>query len=199
MRKNLIILAVLICSVGLFAQDTPKAEVFGGYSLLRSNKNNFHGWEGQVTGYLNRYFGITGDVSGHYRSTDFTVPSTGLRASANQSLYTFLAGPTITGRFGHHAVFGHALFGAARSDLTGGVNIPIIGGFSTGIDRATKFAMVFGGGFDLGLSPRFAIRPVQVDYLYTKFNNIEAITGGLSTTSGHQNSFRYSAGIVVRF
>lgn len=199
MRKILIILAVFMCPMGLLAQEAPKAEVFGGYSYLRSNGNSFNGWEGQVTGYLNRYFGITGDVSGHYRTTSFIIPSTGLSASANQHLYTFLGGPTITGRFGNHAVFGHALFGAARNSLSGGVTIPFIGGISTGIDQATKFAMVFGGGFDLGLSPRFAIRPAQVDYLYTKFNNLEAIAGGFSTTSGHQNSFRYSAGIVVRF
>ncbi|HYH01438.1 MAG TPA: hypothetical protein VD837_20090 [Terriglobales bacterium] len=201
MSKTLFLFAVLFCSISLLAGDatTPKAEVFGGYSYLRSSGNGFNGWEGQVTGWLSPYLGITGDFSGHYRSTDFTEPTTGVSVSADQNLHTFLAGPTLAGRFGNHAVFGHALFGAARYSVSGNVDIPIVGGISTGIDSATKFAMVFGGGFDLGISPRFAIRPAQLDYLYTRFNNLEAIGAGFSTTNGHQNSFRYSAGVVFRF
>jgi hypothetical protein len=36
--------------------------------------------------------------------------------------------------------------------------------------------------------------------LYTRFNSVDALSTGLSSsTSGHQNSFRYSAGIVIRF
>lgn len=199
MRKTLIILAMVLPAIALCGQETPKAEIFGGYSYLRSSGNSFNGWHGQVTGYFSQHFGVTGDVTGHYRSTTFTEPTTGASASADQQLYNFLFGPTATARFGNHAVFGHALFGAAHSRLSAGVQIPIIGGLSTGVNNATAFAMAFGGGFDIGLSPRFAIRPAQVDYLYTKFNSVDAITGGLSsTTSGHQNSFRYSAGIVIR-
>jgi opacity protein-like surface antigen len=68
------------------------------------------------------------------------------------------------------------------------------------VNSATAFAMAFGGGLDIGLSDRFAIRPAQVDYLYTRFNAVDALTTGLANTStGHQNSFRYSGGIVIRF
>lgn len=203
MRKFFILAAAILIATVAFAQDNPKAEVFGGYSYLRSsgsNGNSFNGWEGQATAFLSPHFGVTGDVSGNYRSTSLSAFGTDLTGSANQHLYNFLFGPTVRAPFGNHAVFAHALFGASRSSLNAGVSIPIVGGFSTGVNSATAFGMALGGGFDLGLSPHFAIRPAQVDYLYTRFNSVDALAGGLSTsTSGHQNNFRYSAGIVIRF
>lgn len=200
MRKFLVLVAAVLVAAAAVAQDAPKAEVFGGYSYLRSSGNSFNGWEGQGTAYLNRYFGVTADVSGSYRSPSVSAFGVDVTGSANQHLYNFLFGPTVTGRFGNHAVFAHALFGASRSSLSAGVSIPIVGGFSTGVNSATAFGMALGGGFDLGLSEHFAIRPAQVDYLYTRFNAVDAVLGGLSTsTANHQNSFRYSAGVVFRF
>jgi len=97
-------------------------------------------------------------------------------------------------------MYGHALFGGAYSRLGAGVSIPIIGGFSSGVNSASSFAMAYGGGVDFGINKTFAIRPAQVDYLYTHFNTVDALTTGLANTrSNHQNSFRYSAGIVIRF
>lgn len=200
MRKVAILAAVVLVTVLAVAQDNPKAELFGGYSYLRSSGNSYNGWEGQGTAFFTPNFGVTADVSGSYRNTSLDAFGTGLSGSANQHLYNFLFGPTVAARFGNHSVFGHALFGAARSSLNAGVSIPVVGGFSTGVNDATAFAMALGGGVDLGVSPHIAIRPAQVDYLYTRFNSVDAVLGGLSTsTAGHQNSFRYSAGIVFRF
>jgi hypothetical protein len=106
----------------------------------------------------------------------------------------------VTAGFGRSAVFAHALFGAAHSSLGAGVNVPIIGGISTGLTSANAFAMAFGGGIDIGMTRHFAIRAVQVDYIRTQFNSIDALTSGLSSSLGNrQNSFRYSSGIVFRF
>ncbi len=199
MRKFVLIASMVLLPLLLTAQDTTKAEIFGGYSYLRNSGNGFNGWEGQATANFGRFFGLTGDVSGDYR-TAISAGVGGVSASANQRLYTFLFGPTLTARFGKSGVFGHALFGGAHSSLGAGISIPIIGGFSTGVTTANAFAMVLGGGVDIGLSKRFAIRAAQVDYLYTKFGSVDALSTGLSSSStGHQNSFRYSAGIVVRF
>jgi hypothetical protein len=200
MRKFMSLVFVLLLGAMAAAQESPKAEVFGGYSYLRSNSNSFNGWEGQGTAFLTPNFGVTADVSGSYRNTSLSAFGTDLGGSAKQHLYNFLFGPTVAARFGTHSVFGHALFGAARSGLNAGVSIPIIGGFSTDVNNATAFAMALGGGVDLGVSPHFAIRPVQIDYVYTRFNSLDALAGGLSTSAnGHQNSFRYSAGVVFRF
>jgi len=52
---------------------------------------------------------------------------------------------------------------------------------------------VVGGGFDIPVSKSFAIRPVQFDYVLTRFGN--QLGGG----NNSQHNFRYQAGIVFRF
>jgi hypothetical protein len=204
MRKLLALVSVVLLPLVLGAQvgqpDFSKVEAFAGYSYLRNSGNNFNGWEGQVTWNFNRYLGATADFSGHYRTAAAFSPVSGFSASANQRLYNFLFGPTVTTRFGKHSVFGHALFGAAHSSVGAGFTVPIFGGFSTSVNDATAFGMALGGGVDIGLNRMFAIRAAQVDYLYTHFNSLDALTTGFSNnTSDHQNSFRYSGGIVLRF
>ena len=187
----------------VIAQETaaPKTEIFGGYSYLRNNSNGFNGFTGQGTVNLSRYFGVTAQVDGSYRSaanlSSFSI--LGISPSANEHLYDFLAGPTATARFGKNSVFAHALFGVAHSSLNAGVGLPIIGGISTGLTSASGFAMAFGGGVDLGLTRRIALRVAQIDYLRTQFSATDALLTGLSTTGARQNSWRYSAGIVFRF
>ncbi len=194
MRRLVMLAALVVLPLVVVAQDLPKTEIFGGYSYLRNNGNGFNGWEGQGTVNFARYLGVTADVGGSYRTATAFSPLSGFSVSANQRLYTFLFGPTVTSSVNKVSVFGHALFGGAHSSLGAG-----IAGLSTGVNSATAFAMAFGGGVDIGLTQHFAIRPAQVDYLYTHFNAFDALSTGLSSTGGHQNSFRYSAGIVFRF
>src|ERR1700675_2551272 len=176
-----------------------RATVFGGYSYLRNNSNGFNGWEGQGTFNFNRYLGVTADVSGSSLSP-FSFSFLGASAGTYQHLNNYLFGPTVTGQLGRSAVFAHALFGEAHSSLGAGVNVPIIGGISTGLTSANAFAMAFDGGIDIGLTRHLAIRAVQVDYIRTQFNTLDALTTGLSSSFGNrQNSFRYSTGIVFRF
>jgi len=210
MRKFGILLSVVLClPLALVAQiggampagseNATRAVVFGGYSYLRNGSNGFNGWEGQGTFNFNRYLGVTADVSGSILSP-FSFSTSGFSASTYQHVTNYLFGPTVTAGFGRSAVFAHALFGAAHSSLGAGVNIPIIGGISTGLTSANAFAMAFGGGIDIGMTRHFAIRAVQVDYIRTQFNSIDALTSGLSSGLGNrQNSFRYSSGIVFRF
>jgi hypothetical protein len=47
--------------------------------------------------------------------------------------------------------------------------------------------MAYGGGLDVRVAKRLAVRMGQFDYVRTQFN------------SGSQNHFRYSSGIVLRF
>jgi opacity protein-like surface antigen len=182
-----------------FEGDGPRVTVFGGFPYLRNNSNGFGGWQGEGTFNFTRYLGVTGDVSGDYRSPgSFSI--SGVTASANQHLYTFMAGPSVTANVGRNAFFAHALFGEAHSSLGAGVSIPIIGGISSGLTSANAFAMAFGGGVDIGVSRHLAIRAIQVDYLRTQFSAADALATGFSTSlNNYQNSFRYSAGIVFRF
>ncbi len=60
--------------------------------------------------------------------------------------------------------------------------------------------MAFGGGVDIGVTRHLAFRAVQVDYLRTRLNTLDALSSGLSTSSDNrQNTFRYSTGLVLRF
>jgi hypothetical protein len=181
------------------SENATRAVVFGGYSYLRNGSSGFNGWEGQGTFNFNRYLGVTADVSGSILSP-FSFSTSGFSASTHQHVTNYLFGPTVTAGFGRSAVFAHALFGAAHSSLGAGVNVPIIGGISTGLTSANAFAMAFGGGIDIGMTRHFAIRAVQVDYIRTQFSATDALLTGLSSSLGNrQNSFRYSSGIVFRF
>ena len=201
MRKFAIIVVITLLPLALVAQEESRAEIFGGYSHLHNSGNNFNGWGAQATANFTPYFGLTADFTGNYRTQAAFSPITGFAISADQRLYTFMAGPTLRAGFGKFSVFGHGLFGAARSSLGAGVTLPIVGGISSGLTSATAFAMAWGGGVDIGLHRHFAIRAGQVDYLYTRFSPTDALSTGLfsNSLSGHQNSFRYSGGIVFRF
>jgi hypothetical protein len=181
------------------SETETRATIFGGYSYLRNASNGFSGWEGQGTFNFTRNLGVTADVSGA-SLTPFSFSVLGASAGTSQRLNNYLFGPTVTANLGRSSVFAHALFGEAHSSLGAGVSLPIVGGISTELTSANSFAMAFGGGVDIGLTRHLAIRAVQIDYLRTQFNAIDALTTGLSSSLGNrQNSFRYSTGIVFRF
>jgi hypothetical protein len=52
------------------------------------------------------------------------------------------------------------------------------------------FAVRLGGGMDVPLSSRFAVRAIQIDYYLTNFSN---------STNDHQNNLLLGAGIVFRW
>ena len=66
MKRVLMILAVVavLAPASLWAQDTPKAEIFGGYSLLSlgggGDRENISGWQAAVSGNLSERFGDRG-------------------------------------------------------------------------------------------------------------------------------------------
>jgi hypothetical protein len=210
MRKDVILMSiVLFVASALSAQsrgakwavseDATRATIFGGYSYLRNASNGFSGWEGQGTFNFTRNLGITADVSGASLSP-FGFSALGFSAGTYQRVNNYLFGPTVTAGLGKSSVFAHALFGVAHSSFGAGVSIPIVGGISSDITSANGFAMAFGGGVDIGLTRHLAFRAVQIDYLRTQLNSLDALTTGLSSSLGNrQNSFRYSTGIVFRF
>ena len=156
MKKLLgIVIVLVVVSVPVFCQDYPKAEVFGGYQYTRINPGNgvsgenFNGWNAAVTGNFSHWLGLTGDVSGAYKSI----------AGVSVKDHTFLFGPTIASRSSDKFTpFAHALFGVTHESATG---------FAS--DNA--FAMALGGGVDLGVR-NFAIRIGQFDYLMTRFGGM---------------------------
>jgi hypothetical protein len=175
MRK----VVLLITSVGLFslltvAQETPKAEVFGGYQYTRINVGgtgfNFNGWNASVTGNVNKYVGVAADFSGAYKS----------EGGASLKVHSYTFGPVIS--LNHEGTlnpFVHALFGGANANLSAS---------GLGSSSTNGFAMMMGGGTDAKLSPRLAVRLFQADWVYYRFQGV-----------GESKNVRISTGLVFRF
>lgn len=95
--------------------------------------------------------------------------------------YNFLVGPVASNRFADTTVFVHALAGANLIRTSGS-------GLNTLSD--TSFAMAFGGGFDINATRHVSVRPIEIDYLFTKHGD---------APNNVQNNVRVSAGFVFRF
>jgi opacity protein-like surface antigen len=134
--------------------DVSKAEVFGGYSYAGGN---FHGWNASVTGNVTKGFGIVADFSGHYGSD---------RAGSlviKQDAHSFLFGPRLSFRGKRLTPFVYALFGVTRfhqSAIVAGQRLS---------ESDSGFSSAFGGGMDVRVNDRFAIRAFQIDYFRPNF------------------------------
>jgi hypothetical protein len=163
MNKRILytILLAGVLSIPVFAQ---RVEIFGGaqFEHLQSSYNAV-GWNASLTGNFKHVLGITGDFSGVYKSR-----------TTNTSVYTYTVGPVLTARLPVVQPFVHALFGGATVS-SGGVH-----------DNA--FAMLVGGGLDLGFRKGIGFRLVQADWIMTKFGD-----------QTQNNQGRVSAGIVLKF
>jgi len=137
-----------------------RVEIFGGYQFTHLQPAfNANGWNASLTGNFKHVLGITGDFSGAYKQ--------------NLRVYTYTVGPVLTARLPVVQPFVHALFGGITASE---------GGSSTG------FAMLVGGGIDVGLRKGIGFRIVQADWLSTKFSGIT-----------RNRNVRASTGIVFKF
>ena len=182
---------VVLTASALYAQDT--VEIFGGYSFVRgsvpvtetitcpgpvcptntaSYGSNLNGFELSGTYKRSDWLGFTADFGGNFGTTQ----------NASTHLETFLFGPEVSFP-ARVSPFAHVLFGAAHESLG-------IGSGSTYFvdpTSQTSFAMAFGAGIDIKVAPFASFRPIQIDYLLTRFD------------SGTQSQPRVSAGVVFHF
>ena len=161
MRKTIVVFLMLLASsLGLAAQDTPSAEVFGGYSLLHAHTlvgdHNASGWDGSIAGNFNRWFGLKADFSGHYTS----IAGIAVRD------HNFLFGPQISYRTDKLTPFAHLLLGGSH--------------LSGDFPSDTSLAWALGGGVDWNVLPRVAVRLVQADLLQTRFGDDNQNNGRFS-------------------
>jgi|SRR5207302_5400446 len=186
MKLKLLVSLVAVLSLFLAtagAEETPKIDVFAGYSYFRNNPStagvssfSLNGGSASVAYNANNWLSGVADFGAYHNGN---ILSTG----TNGTLSTYLFGPRVSYRhFERLAPFGEVLFGVAHAGAS-------IAGAS-GSDNAVSMSL--GGGLDYKLSHHFAIRPVKVDYLMTRFSE----TG---TSNQTQNNLRVSTGIVFRF
>jgi hypothetical protein len=148
------------------AQETPRSELSIGYSYFRagiSSGVNEQGGNVSLAGNVNRWLGIVGDIGGYHAAP----------YGSSLDTYTFFAGPRFSARNRSRVTpFAQVLFGGAHLNGSSG--------------STTPFAVNAGGGVDLQLSRRLALRP-QFDYIALRANG--------STL----NSARASVSLVLRF
>ena len=100
------------------------------------------------------------------------------------NLFTYMFGPQIAKRYGIFRPYAQALVGGAHSGVySHAYTLLNISSFAKSPSN-NAFAADAGVGLDIAAGQHFAIRPVEVSYLHTDFNNI---------LTRSQNSFRFSA------
>ena len=170
---------------GFSAQQLGRFEVGADYNFLRSNAppggcgcfgmNGGDGWAGwRFANELSAVVQVGAERASGINGT-----------SADLTLLAFMGGPRLKLRQTRLIQpFAQALFGGAHAS---GLLTPA----STGVaGSATVFALTAGGGLDLRPGHLFSIRAVEVDYLYTQFNN---------GVNQRQNNLRVSAGVFFHF
>ena len=159
----LVVVAFALVNSSAIAQE-PDFELFTGFQYARvpDADVNLFGWNLAFGGNLNEWFSIVGDISGGYGDV--------LGISVN--VHTFTVGPQFNVRGGSGRGFFQVLAGGARSSALG---------FSE-----TDFALLVGGGIDLDISDRMALRVFQIDYMRVG-------------SGDGSNNFRIAGGPVFRF
>jgi len=166
------------------AQDDSKVDIFAGYSYLRVNPSTtttigsygLNGGSASVSYKFRPWLSAVADFGGYTNSGIF---NSGVSGTAS----TYLFGP----RVGFHHIwrihpFAEALFGVAH----GNANL-----FDT-VNSHNAFATALGGGFDFRINRHFSLRPLDVDYLPTRFPEVAV---GRQT----QDNLRASTGFVFHF
>lgn len=205
-KKWIVFVTSLLFSLAAGAQEFPRAEVGFDYSYLRyapnvpgSSGHSLNGGGGSLVFNINQYLGIKADLQGYGSTTSSFVLApgpnfpTGASANVQGNLFTYMFGPQIKLHTPRIQPFVHALFGGAHSNVYANAFKHICVSGSTVCSFSTApannaFAMAFGGGVDIPIGHVVAIRPAEVDYLYTNFTN--------QFNNSNQNNFRYSGGIV---
>ncbi|MGA2428831.1 MAG: hypothetical protein ABSH13_10035 [Candidatus Acidiferrum sp.] len=194
--KGLAVLVVVLGTVasasaqsGFPGEGIPRAQIAVDYSFMRANAGpgncgcfSLNGGSAEVAVRAYGNFSAVFDMSGEYAGTTSV-------AGESLALLSYTAGPRFSYPL-HHGVrtrfipFVQGLVGTGHG---------FDGQFPTRSDAlsssATDLAILVGGGLDVEVSHRFAIRIVQVDYGLNHLPN---------NANNSENLLRVSAGVVLR-
>ena len=191
MKSSAILLSAFLVSGAIAsAQETstPVAEVGLSYSYTRVNPGgalssyNANGGYGYAEYNFNRVFGLVGEL-GANRVGDVNGFQIG------NTTFEYLFGPRFNWRHSRFTPYVQALVGGERFS----------NGFNPGaadprlFASQNNFAAALGGGLDIAVTNHIAVKPFQLEWITTQFNNSAANLNYV------QNNLRYSAGVVFRF
>lgn len=179
MRRNYYLAALLLILFGVGSltaqeekEELPKVELFGGYSLLRSESENFHGWKTAVGFPVNRWLAVAVDADGHYFSETTSF------GKLKESEYSVTAGPHFSYPNKSKIVpFAYAMAGVAWETAS-------LAGES---ESQSGFAFETGGGMDWEASKKVSVRIVDIGASITNI-------GGHTTVKP-----KFTTGVVFKF
>lgn len=213
MQKFLsVTLLVLLCGAMAFAGDQPKVETFLGYTYMRANSAtnvpafSMNGGSGQLAVNVNKYLGFVMDIGAVHNGniSDIHIDST---------FTNYLFGPRLSLRKSRLIPYFNILFGGMHAGssialnaipvpptpsqpiyIPGGITVPPNAPISVrAVASQTAFAMATGGGLDIKISNHVSFRPIGLDYMMTRLQNIR------DQRDRNQNNLRYTAGINFTF
>jgi opacity protein-like surface antigen len=221
-RSVIVISAALVIAFTAAATDEPsRYEAYLGFQYVRANEFNQNFGLGEQIGGFSMYGGdgqfiynFSHWISGVVDAGGVNKPNVGIINAANTTAFVY-GGPRFS--FRKHlwglAPFGEVLFGAAFRHVSTEVtaltgpdtpSIPIA--YPSNLfpgplavvtarlaDTENAFSMKVGGGVDYKLSKHFSLRPLEVDYVLTRF---PSLTEG---TRQNQSSIAASAGVIFTF
>ena len=173
-------------------------------------RRGMNGFDASATFNFSRYVGVKGNVSAHFNSQSFSDTfdvGGGQTFTANvntrERLYQFLAGVQLKDNAKEGSAvrpFAHALAGIARQ--TARFRMPPSEG-SDGFDaraNETSFALKLGGGLDVRLSERVALRLIEVNYnpIFARNRPLagQGITVPITVSGRTAHNFTIGVGIV---
>jgi hypothetical protein len=193
-----------------FAQEE-KFNVYGDYSYIQFNPSitgiqsrAFNGGGGGAQWNLLPFLAIRGDFQG-YGSTQWTLTNSAPIVTphgtipagtfkSNGNMFTYAFGPVVQIPVRRIRVFGDLLFGGSNTNGYSSLSSQIINAGGTITSSATQhpFTMFIGGGVDVSINHRVALRLGEFDYVLTRYTNP-------LTNTNNQNSFRYLGGVIIKF
>lgn len=173
-------------------------------------RKGMNGFDASATFNLSRYVGVKGNVSAHFNSQSFSDTfdvGGGETFTANvntrERLYQFLAGVQLKDNAKEGSAvrpFAHALAGVARQTVR--FRMPPSDA-SDGFDaraNETSFALKLGGGLDIRLSERVALRLIEVNYnpIFARDRPLagQGITVPITVSGRTAHNFTVGIGIV---
>lgn len=210
MKRSMAVLgAVSLSAWAAAAQDVPRAELFTGFTYTRVNSASnvpafsANGGGGQFVMNFGKWFGAVadigavhnGNVGGYHTDTTLT---------------NFLFGPRIPIRVSNRITpYFQTLFGGVYGSTSVKVTVPpgtvvlppvVTPAKSTAAINAanalslraaaqqTAFAMAVGGGLDIKINKVVSFRPIGLDYLMMRLQNLR------TASDNNQHCIRYTTG-----
>jgi len=222
MRKYFVLGLLLLTAGAALAQEGefPKVETSPAFMYIRSNPNftnaftiqqpiagggttptaisgtndfNCAGGGGTIAYNVSSLFGLAMDLGG----CKIFGNTLGLGEKISGSQFTYLFGPRITIRTASpFRPFFELGFGGDRASVKCQSSATsCLTAAGSGSYSRNAFALAVGGGFDIQINKKFSLRPIQAEYLYTRFGN--ACAASVCNNNNNQNNFRLKSGFVV--